>query len=285
MARIPSKQHRPGGGKPSRPAGSRPRSGPGPIAPQAGEAVLLRINKALAQAGVCSRRGADELVAAGRVTVNGEPAQAGTKVDPARDEVAVDGRVVAVRPPEAVAHVTLVLNKPIETITTVSDPQGRPTVLDLLPQKYKDARVFPVGRLDFYSQGLLLLTTDGDLANRLMHPRWHLPKVYDLTVRGEVTDETLAVMRKGMTLAEGERLAPVAVRARPEGPGLWGLELTLKQGVNRQIRRMCRDMGLTVLRLARTAQGPVQLGDLPPGKCRELTPAELAALRKSVGLD
>lgn len=246
--------------------------------------IPIRINKALAQAGVCSRRGADDLVAAGRVTVNGEPAQAGTKVDPARDTVAVDGRPVAIRAPEAVPHVYLALHKPIETVTTASDPQGRPTVLDLLPRKYKDARVFPVGRLDFYSQGLLLLTTDGELANRLMHPRWHLPKVYDLTVRGHVTDEVLAAMRKGMTLAEGETLAPVDVRARPEGPGLWGLEMTLIQGLNRQIRRMCRDLGLTVLRLARTSQGPVRLGDLPPGKCRELTPGEVSALQKAVGL-
>ncbi len=291
MARIPSKKQQSSGGKrPSRPAPSRPKDRPkaasGPASgPETGSGPgLIRINKALAQAGVCSRRGADELVAAGRVTVNGEPAQAGTKVDPARDVVTVDGRPIEVERPDAVKHVYLILHKPIETVTTVSDPQGRPTVLDMLPKKYKDARVFPVGRLDFYSQGLLLLTTDGDLANRLMHPRWHLPKVYDLTVRGEVTDETLATMRKGMTLAEGERLAPVTVRTRPEGPGLWGLELTLMQGVNRQIRRMCRDLDLTVLRLSRTAQGPVRLGDLPPGQCRELSPAEVAALKKAVGL-
>ncbi len=274
MARTPDKHDK--GKSPSPP---RPKGGGAP-----GAGVAVRINKALAMAGVCSRRAADDLVAAGRVTVNGALAEAGAKVDPARDTVAVDGKPVAVPSPEGADHVYLVLHKPIETVTTVSDPQGRPTVLDLLPQKYKNVRVFPVGRLDFYSQGLLLLTTDGDLANRLMHPRWHLPKVYDLTVRGEVDEAVLAAVRKGMTLAEGERLAPVKVRARPEGPGLWGLEMTLTQGVNRQIRRMCRDLGLTVLRLSRTAQGPIRLGDLPPGQARELTKAEVAALRKAVGL-
>ncbi len=245
---------------------------------------LTRINKALASAGVCSRRHADALIASGRVTVNGAVVtEAGLRIDPVRDALAVDGTPVNLAPD---TPVTLALHKKPGVVTTASDPEGRPTVFDGLPEPWRGKRLFPVGRLDFFSEGLILLTTDGELALRLTHPRWHVPKRYRVTVRGRVTPDMLGIMARGMRLAEGERLAPVAARV-VEGPGQDRavIEMELHQGVNRQIRRMCRDLGLTVLRLARISQGPVALGDLPPGACRELTPAELAALRRSVGLD
>ena len=244
---------------------------------------LMRINKALASAGVCSRRHADALIAAGRVTVNGTVVtEAGLRIDPARDALAVDGAPVNLA---AERPVTLALHKKPGVVTTASDPEGRPTVFDGLPEVWSGKRLFPVGRLDFFSEGLLLLTTDGELALRLTHPRWHVAKRYRVTVRGRATPDMLGTMARGMRLAEGERLAPVVARvaAQPQ-PDRAVLEMELHQGVNRQIRRMCRDLGLTVLRLVRVSQGPVALGDLPPGACRELAPAELAALRRSVGL-
>jgi 23S rRNA pseudouridine2605 synthase len=252
----------------------------------------VRINKALADAGVCSRRAADELVAAGAVTVNGQPvASPGLRIDPARDAVAVHGRAVAVPVPGARAHTLVMLNKPPEVVTTASDPQGRRTVLDLLGQDFGAARLYPVGRLDYFSQGLLLLTDHGELANRLTHPRWHLPKVYHVLVREVVPAATLALFSQGMTLDDdGQVLAPAPTRVLPAAPRPGAtrgtlLEMTLIQGVNRQIRRMCQQAGLTVLRLTRVAQGPLALGDLPEGRARALTPGEAAALLRAVGLE
>ncbi len=247
---------------------------------------LLRLNKALADAGVCSRRQADALIAAGRVTVGGEVVtELGRKIDPCRDLLAVDGRPV--QPSIATdAPLTLALHKRPGCVTTSSDPEGRPTVFDALPARYRTRRLFPVGRLDYFSEGLLLLTTDGELAYRLAHPRWHVDKRYLVTVRGTVGAATLETMAKGMRLAEGELLAPVRARITDRlAADRFVLEMELSQGVNRQIRRMCRDLGLTVLKLSRIAQGPVSLAGLPPGQCRELPPAESAALRRSVGLD
>jgi 23S rRNA pseudouridine2605 synthase len=246
---------------------------------------LLRVNKALARAGVCSRRGADELVSRGRVKVNGFPAEPGMKIDPEKDIVEVDGRRIDPPSPAAGEHLYLALNKPVRVVTTADDPEGRRTVLDLLPDKYARSRVFPVGRLDYFSEGLLVLTNDGDLAHRLMHPRWHLEKVYEVMIRGDVSDKALEAMRNGMELAEGERLAPAEIHARPAGPNRTRLAMTLIQGVNRQIRRMCRDLDLTILKLTRVRQGPVELGSLAPGQMRELSKSEAAALRKAVGLD
>ncbi len=243
----------------------------------------IRINKAIAGAGFCSRRKADELIAAGRVTLNGRTVEEpGVKVDPATDTLAVDGRTI--RLAQDTPPLLLMLHKPIEVVTTAKDPEGRKTVLDLLPKQLVDRRPFPVGRLDFYSEGLLLLTTDGDLAYRLTHPKWHQPKIYRLRIREEVPPEVLETMRKGMRLAEGETLAPMTVKIVRTSAGKTDLDLTLIQGINRQIRRMCRDLGLTVLRLQRVSLGPLQLGNLASGKWRELTPEENAALRKAVGL-
>ncbi len=249
----------------------------------------MRLNKALATAGVCSRRRADELVFAGKVAVNGVTATSpGMQVNPGEDIVTVFGKPVAFLPQgqEGVAHSYYLLNKPVEVVTTASDPQGRRTVLDILPEAIRKRRVFPVGRLDYFSEGLLLLTSDGNLTYRLTHPKYHLPKVYEILVRGEVTHTKLETMRAGMTLAEGEKLAPVGVKVLDRkmfGKTLLGMTLT--QGVNRQIRRMCRDLELTVLKLRRTREGPLSLGDLPLGQVRALTPTEIKALLQAVELE
>lgn len=244
----------------------------------------VRLNKALAEAGVCSRRQADALIAAGRVTVDGGVVtELGCKVDPARQRLAVDGKPVATAADST--PLTLMLHKRPGCVTTARDPEGRPTVFDALPAPYKGQRLFSIGRLDFFSEGLLLLTTDGELAYRLAHPRWHVPKCYQVTVRGPLRPEMLETMAGGMRLAEGEILAPVRARmAKRLAADRFVLEMELTQGINRQVRRMCRDLGLTVLRLVRVAQGPLRLGSLAPGSCRELTPGEMAVLRRAVGL-
>jgi len=248
----------------------------------------IRINKYLSECGVASRRGADDLILAGRVQMNGETvAEPGVRVDPAVDVVLVDGNPVRHRAAAAAGgpQLTLLLHKPVQVVTTKSDPQGRPTVFDILPAEYRDERLLHVGRLDYFSEGLLLLTTDGELLNRLSHPRWHLEKVYNVLVRGAVTPGKLDMMRCGMTLAEGEKLAPVGVSVLRREEGEVWLEMTLTQGLNRQIRRMCRDLGLTVLKLLRVRQGPIALGVLNPGQCRPLTPEEVRGLRRAVGLN
>ena len=243
----------------------------------------IRLNKFLAQSGVASRRGADELVFAGRVAVNGVTADSpGVKVTPGRDAVTLDGKAVSL--PGGGQGVTLMLHKPIEIVTTAKDPQGRQTVLDLLPEEIRNLRPFPVGRLDFYSEGLLLLTTDGDLCHRLTHPKWHLPKVYEVTIRGNVPRNAVETMRAGMTLEDGTRLASAKIITQKPMAGAQVLEITLIQGVNRQIRRMCQELGLTILRLCRVRQGPLTLGKLKRGEWRELTGDEMAALKKAVGL-
>lgn len=261
------------------------------------EMEAVRINKALADAGVCSRRKADELVAAGLVRVNGETVVSpGLRVRPARDVIEVRGKPLP-RQDRRREPCRLLLHKPAAVVSTVRDPQGRPTVLDFVPAVWKDHRLYPAGRLDFFSEGLLLLTDDGELTYRLTHPSReagpHLERVYHVLARGRVTEEALRAMRGGMTLAEGDALAPVEARLLPSSPylpiprgriaaGNALLELRLRQGLNRQIRRMCRDLDLTVLRLMRVAQGPLRLDGLPPGKARPLTAEEVAALRRAV---
>lgn len=246
------------------------------------EKNFVRLNKAIAHAGIASRRAADAMIAEGRVLVNGVTVtEPGARIDPAHDAVAVDGKTL-VPDTGSAAKTYIMLHKPVQVVSTAKDPQGRQTVIDLLPPLLAAKRLYPVGRLDFFSEGLLLLTDDGELTLRLTHPRYHLPKTYHVTVREEPAESMLEAMRRGMTLAEGETLAPVRVRLL-EGHGHL-LEITLHQGVNRQIRRMCRDLGLTILRLVRVRSGPVSLGDLPPGKARELTGREVAALREAVHL-
>ncbi|MFW5731485.1 MAG: pseudouridine synthase [Desulfonatronovibrionaceae bacterium] len=243
----------------------------------------LRLNKFLARAGVCSRRKADELIARGAVRVNHEPVrQMGIMVDPGRDVVTVEHKVITLMPSADTTY--LILNKPPGVVTTVHDPEKRRTVMDFVPNDHKNKRLVPVGRLDFFSQGLLLLTNDGPLVHRMTHPSWKQPKVYQVTVREKPSRKALDIVAAGMTLACGQKLAPVQARIIRSQDQAWVLEMVLYQGINRQIRRMCQDLGLTILKLVRSAQGPLSLGNLPEGKTRELSPAEVRSLKKSSGM-
>ena len=230
-----------------------------------------RLQKILSAAGVCSRRAAEGYLTAGRITVNGETAQLGQQADPETDDIRVDG-VPLGREPETVY---LMLNKPRGYVTTVSDEQGRKTVMDLLTGIH--TRIYPVGRLDRDSEGLLLLTNDGALAQRLTHPSHEISKTYQVTVQGETDGaaERLAAIRS----LEGEPIAPVRVRILRQEEGRALLELTLRQGKNRQIRRMCAQCGLTVLRLRRIREDCLTLGSLKAGTWRDLTPEEVSALK------
>jgi 23S rRNA pseudouridine2605 synthase len=242
----------------------------------------IRLNKALADAGVCSRRKADELIRNGVIAVNGTVTCAlGLRVLPS-DIISVHGKPLCM--PQT--RTWLLMNKPIQVVSTAHDPEGRRTVLDILPDAWKQLRLFPVGRLDYFSEGVLLLTDDGELAYKVLHPKHQVQKVYHLLVREKPDEDILQSMRAGMQLAEGERLAPVQARILPSSAKLsyfppYGtlLELILIQGVNRQIRRMCRDLHLTVLRLARMAHGAITLGDLLPGNARRLRDEEIKLLR------
>ena len=236
----------------------------------------VRIQKILADRGVASRRKAEELIEQGAVKVNGHPARLGDKADDRRDLITVRGKPIA----RAEASVYLMLHKPRGYITTMSDEKGRKCVADLVDA---GVRVFPVGRLDKDSEGLLLLTNDGDFANAMMHPAAHLPKLYRVTVRNTVTEEQLQQFRDGMML-EGRKTLPAdafVVTAQPataEAPARTVLEIVLYEGRNRQIRKMCELMGLEVIRLKRTAMGGVKLGMLPTGQWRHLEPKEVRTL-------
>lgn len=233
----------------------------------------LRLNKVIAQSGICSRRKADELIARGRVRVNGAPAEAGMRVS-SRDSVTVDGQPLS----HAQKHVYLMLNKPVQVVSTAFDPQGRKTVLDFVPKKFRGLRLYPVGRLDYFSEGLIILTNDGPLAQQLMHPSCSQGKTYEVLVRGNALEKALDIMRRGMVLAEGDRTAPVKITTGTTPRGNTALTFTLHQGLNRQIRRMCRDVGLTILKLRRISEGPLRLGNLAVGAIRELTPREVELL-------
>ncbi len=240
----------------------------------------VRINKALADAGICSRRKAEELISAGKVFVNGQcVTNLGHKVT-RHDIVKVNGKTLQ----QKQEFSYLMLHKPVQTMCTASDPERRSTIFDILPRQWQEKRLFTVGRLDYFSEGLILLTDDGHFSQRLAHPRYHLPKVYHVLVREAVNNGHIATMQKGMTLSEGETLAPIKARVLQKDVRSTLLELTLHQGINRQIRRMCRDLGLTILRLVRVAQGPIELGRLAVGKARPLTEKELSALQEAVGL-
>lgn len=235
-----------------------------------------RLNRYLARHGVASRRRADLLVEQRRVQVNGAIAALGTLVDPDADQVTVDGRPVAAPVPLR----TLMLNKPTGMVSTRTDPQGRPIVLDLVD----DPRgLYPVGRLDADSRGLLLLTSDGDLALRLTHPRYGIAKVYRATVDGHAGPAVLRRLTEGVHLDDGPARA---VAARPAGSSRAGevVELTMAEGRKREVRRLFAALGLRVVDLCRVAVGPVQLGHLREGQARPLTPAEQRSLYEAVGL-
>jgi 23S rRNA pseudouridine2605 synthase len=226
----------------------------------------VRLNAYLARAGVASRRGADELIKSGRVTVNGEPGQLNMFVQ-AADRVEVDGREVA---KQRLAY--LLLNKPAGVVTTARDPQGRPTVVDLVP---REPRVVPVGRLDFETTGALFLTNDGQLAHRLAHPRHGVEKTYVVEVEGSLSEAALQRLRDGVELEDG-RTAPARVRRLRGG----ALELTIHEGRNRQVRRMLETVGRPVSRLHRSAYAGLTLEGLEPGAWRELEPSEVERLRR-----
>ncbi len=241
-----------------------------------GEAA--RLQKVLAQAGVASRRRAEELILAGRVTVNGVVVSAlGSKVQTG-DSVAVDGRPIH----QAETLHYYVLNKPVGVITSVHDPQGRPTVLNLM--RGVPVRVFPVGRLDFATSGLLVLTNDGELAFRLTHPRFGVEKTYLAWVKGPVPAIAIESLRRGVMLEDG-KTAPAQVRRLTVRGGLECLEITIHEGKTRQVRRMCAAVGFPVTRLQRIRFGPISLDEeLKPGTYRALTTAEVRALRRVVRL-
>ena len=231
-----------------------------------------RLQKLLSAAGVCSRRAAEGYIEAGRVTVNGETARLGDRADPDRDDVRLDGRAL----PGAAARLTIMLNKPRGYVSTLSDEKGRRTVADLTADC--GARVYPVGRLDLDSEGLLLMTNDGTLAQRLTHPSGEIEKTYHVWVRGrtEGAAERLSQIRD----LEGEPIRPARVELLRPGEGTAKLAVTIHQGKNRQVRRMCAACGLEVVRLRRVREHTLTLGDLPPGKWRRLTAEELAALER-----
>jgi 23S rRNA pseudouridine2605 synthase len=256
---------------------------------EAGEGLVpMRLQKFLARAGVASRRGSEDLMTAGRVTVNGVVSrELGTKVDPRCDEVAVDGRPVSL----ADGKVYLVLNKPAGYLTTMSDPYGRPTVAELVPAG-RFPGLFPVGRLDQDTTGVLLFTTDGDLAARLLHPSTHVTKVYHALVDGEARDEDLDPLREGMELDDGP-CAPAACRllAADEAPGLCAgrlpdgrdlVEVVIHEGRKHQVKRMLSAVGHPVLRLVRVKFGTVDATGVDEGSWRMLTAAEVAALQEAV---
>jgi 23S rRNA pseudouridine2605 synthase len=228
---------------------------------------MMRIQRALARSGVASRRRADELVAAGRVRVNGQVAKIGQSVDPATDRITVDGADVV--PPPASAT-WIVLNKPGGVLTARADRDGRKTVFDLVPNV---PGLTYVGRLDYMTEGVLLLTTDGTAAHRLTHPSSGVERTYVATVRGDAAGAA-RIARGGVELAEGEVVRPVDVAARPIGQRRWEFEVTITEGKHHEIRRLCEALDLDVERLVRTRFGPVQLANLASGASRALTAAE-----------
>lgn len=236
----------------------------------------MRLQRALARAGVASRRAAEELIRDGKVRVDGKVAELGSKVDPARQKITVRGRRV-----QLADRRWLAFHKPLGVVTTASDDAGRRTVFEFLPDA---AGLTYVGRLDVMTTGLLLLTTDGEAVHRLTHPRYRIERRYTALVHGRSTAEVEAEARKKVVL-DGRPVEPKDVRVRPGKDGRSILDVTLLEGRNRVVRRWCEAMGLKVDRLARLSYGPVRLGDLAPGRYRPLTPAEERALYKAVGMD
>ena len=250
--------------------GPRGEGGSGPARPAAEGAEGERLQKVLARCGVGSRRACEQLIDAGRVLVNGAVARLGQRVDPERDRVELDGRVLGT----ASGTVYYLLNKPGGVVTTAADPQGRPTAVALVPRR---PRVFPVGRLDAETEGLLLLTNDGELAHRLTHPSFGVEKEYLAEVEGVPPPQALRRLRQGIELEDG-RTAP----ARVGRVGDRGLRITIHEGRNRQVRRMCEAVGHPVVRLVRTRVGPLTDRELAPGQWRELSVSEVRALERAV---
>ncbi len=239
-----------------------------------------RLQKVIAAAGVASRRHSEELILAGRVSVNGKVVtELGTKVDPEHDKVSLDGQLLQ----PATTQRYYAFNKPRGYLTTATDDRGRATIFDIFGST--DERVFTVGRLDKDSEGLLLLTNDGDLAFRMTHPRYGIEREYRVFLAGETKPESIAKLKRG-TIVEGERVTPLRVELEesPEPLRLW-VRMVLTEGRKREVRVICQAAGYTVLRLVRTRYGAIHLGGLATGKSRALTVDEVGMLRKSVGLE
>jgi 23S rRNA pseudouridine2605 synthase len=235
----------------------------------------MRLQRALARAGIASRRAAEKLIVEGRVRVDGKVAELGSKVDPDRQNITVSGRKVRVQPRR-----WLVFNKPLGVVTTADDEEGRRTVFDFIPDS---AGLTYVGRLDVMTTGLLLLTTDGEAVHRLTHPRYRIPRRYSVLVHGRPTGEVAAAVRQKVQVDERE-VVTQKVQVKPGNDGRSIIDVTLAEGRNRIVRKWCEAMGLKVERLARLSYGPVRLGDLPAGRYRPLTPAEESAVYKAIKL-
>ncbi len=238
----------------------------------------LRVQKILADAGYCSRRRAEALIEAGKVKCNGHPVRIGDKALPT-DLLTVDGERVYI--PRKKEFRYIMLNKPRGYVTTLSDEQGRRCVTDLL--EGIDQRVYPIGRLDRNSEGLLLFTNDGNFANGIMHPSRQVSKTYRVTVRPPVSEEQLAKMAAGVELDDGFKTAPANIVEKVSEPTRVVLLVTIHEGKKREVRRMCDAVGLEIVRLRRISIGPVKLGMLKPGEWRDLTSEELRALRTAIG--
>lgn len=237
--------------------------------------MLERLQKIISAAGVTSRRAAEQLIAEGRVRVNGKVvAELGSKADPSKDHIKVDGKLINPQQP----HTYIMLNKPAGFVTTMSDPEGRSTVHDLL--KGIKTRVYPVGRLDYNTEGLLLLTNDGDFAHLITHPKHEFPKTYLAKVKGVLTDGQIGKLEKGMFLQDGKTAPAKVKKVRKEEMNSW-VEITIHEGRKRQVRRMFDHVGSSVIRLKRIKTGSLVLGDLPEGRFRYLSGTEVKALRET----
>lgn len=239
---------------------------------------LVRLQKFMADNGIASRRKSEELISMGKVKVNGLVAHIGDKVNPKTDKVTVSGKKVTIDR----EMVYIMLHKPRGFITTMSDEMDRKCVAELI--KDVDKRVYPIGRLDRESEGLLLLTNDGELANAITHPTKHVPKTYRVTIRPSINEEQITALTTGIMI-EGRVTAPSDVHILEKQEGRVVLEITIYEGRNRQIRKMCEALNLEVARLKRTQIGPIKLGMLPNGQYRELSDDELCKLKIAAGLD
>ncbi|MBQ8603845.1 MAG: rRNA pseudouridine synthase [Oscillospiraceae bacterium] len=236
-----------------------------------------RIQKAMADMGLCSRRRAEQIILEGRVKLNGRPVKLGDKMDMNTDILQVDDRTI--RPNKKKEYKYYMMHKPRGYITTAKDDRGRKTVMDLISEIPE--RVYPVGRLDKDSEGMLLFTNDGELANKLTHPSHHVSKMYRVTVHPKASEEQIIALTDGVYLDDGSKTLPAIIHVVAEEDERTVMEMTIREGKNRQIRRMCEAVGLQVARLSRKSIGPVKLGMLAPGKYRELKPAEVLALKNA----
>ncbi len=229
----------------------------------------IRLQKFFTDNKIMSRRASERVIAAGNVKINGVTAKVGDKVDPENDVIVYNGKVIK---NNASNKKYIMLNKPLGYVTTTSDEKGRETVLSLVSDVGE--RVYPVGRLDMYSEGLLILTNDGELTNRLTHPKNNMPKIYSVVIKGEISPEALHMLNSPMEI-DGYKLKPVKVRVLSVKNGATNTQFTLTEGRNRQIRKMCEKCSLTIMRLTRIAVGKLRLGELERGKWRELTKNEV----------